>query len=125
MFYQAAMRKRILFVDDDPGWRQMVSSWLKDAGYDVLAVQDAAQALLQTGDAELGLIILDLDLGGENGLMLMKFLTRNHPDVPVFLYTGMQHNAEAVARMKTQGARLYLQKGSREDLLRAIQSMPL
>jgi DNA-binding response OmpR family regulator len=117
------MGRRILFVDDDPGWRQTVTTWLEDAGYEVLAVQDASQALLQTGDAKLGLIILDLDLGGENGLMLMKSLQRNHPDVPIFLYTGMQHEEEKVARMRAQGAREYLQKGSREELLKAVQSV--
>jgi DNA-binding response OmpR family regulator len=123
MSYEAGMPKRILFVDDDPGWRQMVGTWLKDAGYEVLAVADATQALLQTADAGLGLIILDLDLGGENGLMLMKFLQRNHPDVPIMLYTGMEHEEEAVARMRAQGARRYVQKGGREDLLRAIEAV--
>jgi len=43
--------------------------------------------------------------------------------VPIFLYTGMQHEEEKVARMRVQGAREYLQKGSREELLKAVQSV--
>jgi len=99
----------------------MVSTWLRDAGYQVLAVQGASQALLQTGESRLSLIILDLDLGGENGLMLMKYLKRNHPGVPIILYTGMQHDEEAVQHMRAAGAQQYLRKGAKEDLLQAVK----
>ncbi len=114
---------RILFVDDDQGWRLMVCARLKDAGYDVLAVPGAGEALLQTGDAKVDLIILDLDLGGENGLMLMKHLKRQHPSAPVILYTGLPHHTEHDVRaMKEHGAAQYLRKGSMEDLLKAVQT---
>lgn len=116
------MAVRILFVDDDQAWRLMVTTCLKEAGYQVLAVKDASEALLQTGDAKLGLIILDLDLGGENGLVLMKFLKRHHPNVPIILYTGMQHGDEAIQRMQEQGARQYLRKGTMADLLKAVRA---
>jgi DNA-binding response OmpR family regulator len=123
MAYQACMAKRILFVDDDAEWREMVSSGLKEAGYNVLAVRDAGEALLQTEEDDIGLIILDLDLGGENGLMLMKFLKRNHPSVPIILYTGMEHEPEAIERMQLLGANQYLRKGPLSELLRAIQTL--
>lgn len=115
------MAKKILFVDDDPDWRLMVSVCLKEAGYQVLAVQGAGEALLQTGEDSLSLIILDLDLGGENGLMLMKFLKRSHPEVPIILYTGMDHDEEAVERMRELGAQHYLRKGNVNELLGVVQ----
>jgi DNA-binding NtrC family response regulator len=115
------MAQKILFVDDDPDWRLMVSVCLKEAGYHVLAVQGASEALLQTGEDGLSLIILDLDLGGENGLMLMKFLKRNHPDVPIILYTGMEHDERAIERMRELGAQRYLRKGNVNELLEVVQ----
>jgi two-component system response regulator HydG len=117
------MAERILFVDDDPHWRMMVSTCLRDAGYQVLAVKDASEALLQSGEDRLALIILDLDLGGENGLMLMKFLKRSHPWVPILLYTGMQHDEEAVQRMREQGAQQYVRKGNLDDLIKAVKGI--
>ena len=89
-------------VDDDENWRRMVTVWLKDAGYNVLAVSNASEALLQAGESSPGLIVLDLDLGGENGLMLMKYLKQNHSDVPILLFTGMEHDDPAVERMRQQ-----------------------
>lgn len=116
----ATTGKKILFVDDDKDWRRLVTEVLKDAGHNVLAVEGAAQALLQQGTSDLGLIILDLDLGGENGLMLMKHLRLNHPKVPIFLYTGMRHDDETIQRMRRLGAARYLQKGPMGELLDAV-----
>jgi DNA-binding response OmpR family regulator len=123
MAYQTCMGNRILFVDDDADWRTMVSTGLKEAGYNVLAVRDASEALLQTEEEGLALIVLDLDLGGENGLMLMKFLRRNHPNVPIILYTGMEHDPEAIERMRMLGASQYLRKGPMSELVQAIQKL--
>ena len=123
MAYQTCMGKRILFVDDDADWRALVTSGLQEAGYQVLAVRDASEALLQTEEEGLGLIVLDLDLGGESGLMLMKFLKRNHPNVPIILYTGMEHDAEAIERMRMLGASHYLRKGPMSELVGAIQKL--
>ncbi len=115
---------RILFVDDDRDWRLMVTAALESAGYDVMAVAGAREALLQTGDVNVDLILLDLDLGGENGLMLMKHLKRHHPQAPVILFTGLPHHTEAdVEAMKAHGAAHYLRKGSMTELLETIDGV--
>jgi DNA-binding NtrC family response regulator len=116
------MRKMILFVDDDRHWRLVVETALKEAGYDVVAVRDAGEAVLRLDQVKPGLIILDLDLGGENGLMLMKLVKQHHPEVPVILNTGMEHDDQFVQRMLQQGAQQYLRKGRPADLLDAVQT---
>lgn len=116
------MAKKILFVDDDEHWRLLVDTTLTDAGYEVVAVRDAAEAILRLTQFNPALLILDLDLGGENGLMLMKFVKQDHPELPVILYTGMEHDDHFVARMLQQGARQYVRKGPREALLQAVRT---
>jgi DNA-binding response OmpR family regulator len=115
------MVKKILFVDDEPDWRTTVETWLKDAQYDVLLAGDATEAMQFAEGAKLGLIILDLNLGGEKGISLVKYLRRNHPDVPILLYTGMEHDDFQITKMLEQGAHQYLQKGSRQELLSAVK----
>ena len=116
------MGKLILFVDDDRHWRLVVETTLKEAGYEVVAVKDASEAILRLDQVEPSLIILDLDLGGENGLMLMKHVKQHYPEMPVILYTGMEHDHQFVQRMLQQGAQQYLRKGRLEDLLDAVQT---
>ena len=114
--------KAILYVDDDKDWRDVVSVTFKDAGYKVLAAKDATEAMVLAESATLGLIILDLDLDGEDGLILMKLFKRNQPDVPIIFYTGLNHDEDAIKGMLQQGAHQYVRKGPLADLRKAVQA---
>ncbi|HWX20787.1 MAG TPA: response regulator [Candidatus Binatia bacterium] len=116
------MEKKVLFIDDDKDWREVVAEGLNLAGYEVVTAADASLAMEAAGRAEPGLIILDLNLAGENGSILMQFLRANHPGVPILLFTGMQHDDAAVRALLEQGADQYLQKGSIEELIVTVGS---
>src|SRR5438132_13673002 len=111
------MRKRILFVDDENDWRLMVSSFFKVSGYDIVTAKDATEALSQTGGLQLDVIILDMNLAGEDGLVLMKYLKKNYPEVPIILYTAGEHDEQAIQALLKQGAHQYLRKGNLGELL--------
>lgn len=113
----AVARRKILFVDDDKYWRDRVSACLAEAGFDVLAASDGSEAMLKAADSPLGLMIVDDDLAGESGIMLTKFLRRNHPDVPTLLYTSNRHDGDRSLDMISQSAHRCLPKGSMTDLL--------
>jgi two-component system response regulator FlrC len=112
--------KKILFIDDEEDWREIVATTLKGVGHDVITAMDASEAMKLSEGVKLGLIILDLDLAGESGVMLMRFLRRNYPEVPILIYTGMEHDEEAVKGMLLQGAAQYLRKGSMDELIKAV-----
>jgi DNA-binding response OmpR family regulator len=115
------MEKKILFVDDEKDWRVTVETWLIESQYHVLLAADATEAMEKADGAKLGLIILDLNLKGEKGISLVKYLRRNHPDVPILLFTGMQHDDFEIQKMLEQGAHQYLQKGTRQEFLSAVK----
>lgn len=110
-------KQTILFVDDEKHWRERVSASLTEAGFDVLAASDGSEAMDKAAGSRLGLMIVDEDLGGESGLILTKFLRRNHPDVPAMLYTTNAHNAERTIELMRQGANRCLPKGNMTELL--------
>lgn len=83
--------------------------------------KDATEALAQAEESELGLIVLDLDLNGESGQVLMKFLKRNHPEVPILIYTAINHQEDEVKTLLQHGASQYLKKGSPDELVKAVK----
>ena len=121
--YILVMGKRILCVDDENDWRKVLETTLKEAGYHVALAADATEAMAKADDLRPELLILDLNLAGENGLMLMKFLKANNPDLKVLLYTAIEQDGDAIMSALEQGASSYLRKGPTEHLLQEIERM--
>ena len=117
------MAIRILYVEDLEDWRSLVSSSLSSEGFEVVTANDASEAMLAFDSAEFKLVILDLRLKGESGIMLMRFLKHNHQEVPILLYTSLDHDDGTIEVMLKEGAERYLHKGSMEELLATVRSM--
>jgi CheY-like chemotaxis protein len=116
-------RKRVLFVDDEGDWRLVAGSCLEDAGFQVVTAKDQAEALKRMECATLDGIVLDLNLAGQNGLLLMELLKQMHPGVPILIYTGQDLDKAAVQSILAQGARQYLKKGSMAELCSTLKAM--
>lgn len=91
---------RILAVDDSPSMRQMVSTTLTSAGYDVEQAADGVEALELAGKQRFDLVITDVNMPNMDGITLVREL-RSKPDykfVPLLILT-----TEATAERKQQG----------------------
>ncbi len=110
---------RILVVEDDPAMSEMLVRYLAAQELRVSAATDGAQMDASFAQAEPDLVVLDLRLGHENGLDLLRRL-RARSEVPVIIMTG--HGREEIDRVVglELGADDYLTKpfGLRELLAR-------
>ena len=114
-------------MDDEIEMCFMVSNLLRHHGYDVATAENVEVALSMCDSIPLSLIILDVNLGGEDGFKLVSFLKKNHPDVPIILYTGVEHDEELIKEALAEGASKYLRKGGPlDELVTAVQNaMPI
>ncbi len=104
-----AEHKSILVVDDDPTLLGMTSEYLAHHAFNVLTAADGEEMKRALSDMPVDLIILDMKLGGENGLALLRQL-RPACDVPVIVLTGAwREEADRVAGLE-MGADDYLLK---------------
>jgi DNA-binding response OmpR family regulator len=112
------VRPKITVVDDDHVMRNMLVEYLDQNGMQATPVADHL-GLVQQLKQEPSLIILDLHLGQEDGLDLLRHI-RATSDVPVIVVTG--HRREEIDRVLglELGADDYLTKpfGLRELLAR-------
>jgi CheY-like chemotaxis protein len=113
--------KRVLFVDDEGDWREVVGTYLKEAGFEVVTAKDVAQTFERSQKIRLDAIVLDVNLAGENSALLMQLLKLSHPGVPIIVYTGLEEHDEPVQKMLKQGARQYLRKGTLGELCEAVR----
>jgi CheY-like chemotaxis protein len=90
----AAMKKRVLVVDDDSAVRQSVSKVLEGAGYEVAAAADGEDAVIQFAPERVDLVLLDLNLPVRSGWDVFERLTTRYPLVPIIIITGMPDQYE-------------------------------
>ena len=92
----ARRRSRVLVVEDDPGMRRMVADYLGGHGIDMAVAACREEMLSHLARDSFDLMILDLRLGADDGLELLREL-RLQSDLPVIIVTG--HGSDEVDRV--------------------------
>ncbi|WP_446721005.1 response regulator [Methylobacterium sp. 092160098-2] len=82
---------RILLVEDDVGIQRIVLEHFANHDIDVTPAINRAEAERRLAEGAFDLVVLDLRLGSENGLDLLRDL-RARSDLPVIITTGHRRN---------------------------------
>src|SRR5512138_2590658 len=101
--------EKILIIDDEAFIRENVERVLKDEGYQVLAAADGSSAMELVAGEEIDLALLDLNLGLENGIDVLRELKGVDPELLVIVITGYGSVETAVDALKL-GAFHYMKK---------------
>jgi two-component system, OmpR family, response regulator len=86
----------VLVVEDDPALQRMILSYFGENNIRTLVASGREEMLRQLDDAAVNLVILDLRLGQEDGLDLLREV-RSSSDVPVIIITG--HRRDDIDRV--------------------------
>jgi two-component system cell cycle sensor histidine kinase/response regulator CckA len=101
---------RVLIIDDDLAQAEMVSEFLKIAGYQqVDHTSDLQGAWQRLNEQPFDIILLDYRLPDGTGLELLEQLSRHGRQIPVVMVTG-QGNERIAAQAIQHGAADYLLK---------------
>lgn len=113
----------IIVVDDDEAIRQMMTSYFEERNIPVSAASDRSEFNRHFARAHPSLIILDLRLGDDDGLDLLRE-TRSHSDVPVIIMTGHRLDERDCVAGLELGADDYVVKPfSLRELLARVQAI--
>ena len=113
----------ILLVEDDLVSAALIEGYLDQAGYDVIAVRDGGDALIEMGRHRFELLILDINLPTLNGLKVFEIMLQKHIDTPALFITGMG-GTEVETQSLEMGAAGFLRKPiSRDVLLQRIRGI--
>jgi DNA-binding NtrC family response regulator len=112
---------RILIVDDDPGQRSLLDSFLRSQGFETVTVASGEQALETLRAGGISMMISDVRMPGLSGLETMRLARQEHAVLPILLVTAYADIREAVGAMR-DGALNYLAKPiDLDELLLTVQ----
>ena len=92
----------VLIVDDDQEFGLVVLNLVELEGYSASVATDAATALALCQQKNIDVVLLDLKLGSESGLDVLREIRQNWPTIPVIVVTahGSLETAAAAVREK-------------------------
>lgn len=112
---------RILLVEDDPAFSQIIENFLRRKKYEVSTVPNLKEALAMLKQPEAcELILLDYHLPDGNGFDLIRQLSGQSVKIPIIMMTGF-HDIRTAVKAIHMGARNYITKPvNPEELLMVI-----
>ena len=113
-----APSKRALHVDDDPMITKLVRRVLERAGYQVSSACNSAEALRALVESPPSMILLDVNIGDENGYELCNLMREAGTTAPVAFLTA-NRTMEDVKMAQQVGGDYFIVKPFTPDALLA------
>lgn len=85
-----------VIVDDDPVMQRMIVNYFKEHALPAVATSNRSDLKRYLANGNPGIVILDLQLGEQNGLDILREI-RAHHDIPIIITTG--HHREEIDRI--------------------------
>ena len=99
----------VLVVDDEPELRSLLAEYFGRHGFTVRTAADAAAARAAVAEQAPALAILDINMPGENGLSLARWLRESHPRIGLVMLTTAGESVDRIVGLEL-GADDYLPK---------------
>lgn len=97
------MRRRLLFVDDEPVIRETLETILTTYGFDVSVAASVAEALQKITSEKFDLLLSDLNIGNPgDGLTVVSAMRRTQPEAVTMILTGYPAFETALEAIRQQ-----------------------
>jgi len=109
-----------LIIDDDKTFRDATCFLIEDAGHYAEGAESGELGLTTLKEDKFDAILLDVNLGRENGLDVLMEIQKQYPQIPVVMFTAQGNVKTAVEAMR-RGAVDFLEKPfQREQFLTVL-----
>jgi DNA-binding NarL/FixJ family response regulator len=118
----AALRTRVMVVDDHPMWRDAVERDLVAAGFEVVAVaSDGHQALARFPAARPQVVVLDLQIPGPNGVEVTAQVLEHDPSARVLILSASGEQDDVLQAVKAGATGYLVKSASSRELVDAVR----
>ena len=114
--------KRILVVEDEPSLAEVVSLYLKRAGFQVQIASDGKQAMNILERQLPDFVILDLMLPEVDGLSITRWL-RDRSDVPIIMVTARREEIDRITGLELGADDYVVKPFSPQELVSRVRAV--
>ena len=114
---------RILAVDDQRYFRELLEGLLTEEGYDVVTASSGEEALRILDQSHFDIVLTDLVMPGMDGNDLVHRVKARDPEQEIVVVTGVVDVKTAVDAMKLGAAEYLIKPFDRETLATAIEKI--
>ncbi|SKB01776.1 two-component system, response regulator RegA [Prosthecobacter debontii] len=111
----------VLLIEDDEGFRATLALALRRRGCDVLQAAGKYEALSLVEAADINGIVLDMRLGGVDGMSLISALRQRQPRARLIVLTGYGSIPGALKAVRLGADDYLLKPASADQVLAALQ----
>lgn len=108
----------IIVVEDHDALREITVETLRGAGHQVVGVACAEELVELSNTMHVDLMLLDLNLPGEDGISLARRIRQSQPEIGIIMLTARSRVAEKLQGYES-GADIYLTKPTTIDEMNA------
>lgn len=97
------MKPKLLIVDDDRSVLESLTRLLETEQYEVYPARDATEAMDFFNSKPIDLVVLDINLGVDNGWQVFEAMTVKNPFVPTIMITAEWGQRERAVTLGVEG----------------------
>lgn len=97
------MKPKLLVVDDDRSVLESLTKLLEAEHYEVYPARDAIEAMEYFNSKPIDLVVLDINLGVDNGWKVFETMTITNPFVPTIVITAEWGQREQAVTLGVEG----------------------
>lgn len=101
--------QNVLIVDDEKGFREEISEFLKDEGYNVFTAGLPSEAIKIIGNNDVDIAVFDIRMPEMDGLSLLQQIKQEYQEIEIVMMTGFGDMGSVIEAMR-YGAVDFLKK---------------
>jgi two-component system response regulator PilR (NtrC family) len=111
----------ILIADDEVSYRDILSTQLANAAYEVVVTANGEEAIERLGKSKIDLALLDIRMPKRDGIQVLEYIKHNCPGTKAIMLTGFA-DLEVAMEAKELGAYDFISKPfALDDLLATVK----
>jgi CheY-like chemotaxis protein len=114
------MKKKILLIDDNEEFKDMLCEYLKMYGFEILSAENGDKGINLAIENIPDLIFLDVSMPSKTGIEVLKELQNNEStkDIPVIVITGTHFDTDTLSIYKKEkNMKCFMHKNIELDMI--------